>query len=170
MKIIATFNKRVINENNNSEITLEVSNLASQELIKSLEKDKVYRITLEEQKSKRTLEQNKIMWLILHEIAVARGGERANDDWEIYLEALERAGAKYEYIAVLPEGVELIKSQFRAVKELNTFMQGGKEFQVLKVYYGSSKMNTKEMNLLLETVKDMAIESGVEDFWTNDIL
>ena len=170
MKIIATFNKRVINENNNSEITLEVSNLASQELVKTLEKDKVYRITLEEQKSKRTLEQNKIMWLILHEIAVARGGERANDDCEIYLEALERAESKYEYIAVLPEGVELIKSQFRAVKELNTFMQGGKEFQVLKVYYGSSKMNTKEMNLLLETVKDMAIESGVEDFWTNDLV
>lgn len=169
MMINCKFLRKNINENNNYEITFEVS-YCSYNVLNKLDKSKNYLVNINEEKAKRTIQQNKTMWLILHEIAVARGGERANDDWEIYLEALERAGAKYEYIAVLPEGVELIKSQFRAVKELNTFMQGGKEFQVLKVYYGSSKMNTKEMNLLLETVKDMAIESGVEDFWTNDIL
>ena len=31
-----------------------------------------------------------------------------------------------------------------------------------KVYYGSSKLNTKEMSLMIEITKDMAVESGVD--------
>lgn len=169
MKIIGDFEKRVINESGRIETTLVVTDYRSKECIKELDLSKEYRITIEEVKSTRTLEQNRLMWDIIHSIGTARGSDRANDDWNIYLECLERAGAKCEYIAVLPSAVDLIKKQFRAVKEMNEFEQNGNVFQVLKVYYGSSKMNTKEMSNLLETVKDVAIESGVEDYWESQL-
>lgn len=101
------------------------------------------------------------MWAIIHEINVARGTERATDDWNIYIEALERAGAKYEYVAVLPDAEELLSQQFRAIKYMNSFEHNGRTFNSYKVFYGSSKMDTKEMTMLLETVLDMATEQGI---------
>lgn len=160
--ITGKFLKRTKTEDGYTELTLLIENYQNQEIIKELEKDIDYRIQFSVVKSKRTLEQNKFMWKIIHEIAVERGTERASeDDWDIYLEALERSGAKYEYIAALPQVEEILKEQFRAVKKLNSIEMNGKTFNTYKVYYGSSKMDTKEMSLLLETIKDMAAEEGI---------
>ena len=163
MKVISKVNKRVINEDGNLELTLEINNLYHQEQIKELKKDVDYRIEIEEVKSTRSIYQNNLMWKIIHDIAIARGGDRASeDDWNIYLEALERTGAKFEYIAVLPQAEDILKKQFRAIKLMNSFEHKGKTFNQYKVYYGSSKLNTKEMSLLLEMVKDIAVENGVD--------
>lgn len=163
MKVIGKVNKRVINEESNLELTIEVNNLFQQEQLKGLDKNKEYRFEIDEIKQARTIYQNNLMWKIIHEIAVARGGVRASeDDWDIYLEALERTGAKFEYIAVLPQAENILKEQFRAIKLMNTFEHKGKTFNQYKVYYGSSKLNTKEMSLMIETIKDMAVESGVD--------
>lgn len=163
MKVIGKVNKRVVNEEGNLELTLEVNNLFQQEQLKSLDKTKKYRFEIDEVKQTRSIYQNNLMWKIIHDIAIARGGGRAGeDDWNIYLEALERTGAKFEYIAVLPQAENILKEQFRAVKLMNTFEHKGKTFNQYKVYYGSSKLNTKEMSLMIETVKDIAVESEVD--------
>lgn len=161
MNFTANYLKKVTNEDGNIEVTFVINNYHDKQIVNELEKETLYRINCSKAKSRRTIEQNKLMWAILHEIAVARGGERANDDWDIYLEALERAGAKYEYIAVLPQAEELLKQQFRAVKKMNSFEHKGNTFNSYKVFYGSSKMNKEEMKLLLETVLDMAAEYGI---------
>lgn len=161
MNFTANYVKKVTNEDGNTEITFVINNYRDKELVKELEKDTLYRINCNVVKSKRTIEQNRLMWAIIHEINVARGTERATDDWDIYIESLERAGAKYEYIAVLPEAEELLKQQFRAIKLMNSFEHNGRTFNSYKVFYGSSKMNTKEMTLLLETVMDMAAEMDI---------
>lgn len=163
MKVIGKINKRAINEEGNLELTIEIANLYQQEVAKALDKSKEYRFEIEEVKSTRSIYQNNLMWKIIHDIATARGGDRASeDDWNIYLEALERTGAKFEYIAVLPQAEDILKKQFRAIKLMNSFEHKGKTFNQYKVYYGSSKLNTKEMSLLLEMVKDIAVESGVD--------
>lgn len=161
MNFTANYVKKVTNEDGNTEITFVINNYRDKELVKELEKDTLYRINCNVVKSKRTIEQNRLMWAIIHEINVARGTERATDDWDIYIESLERAGAKYEYIAVLPEAEELLKQQFRAIKLMNSFEHNGRTFNSYKVFYGSSKMNTKEMTMLLETVLDMAAEMDI---------
>ena len=161
MNFTANYLKRVVNEDGDTEVTFKISNYRDKESIKELQKDVPYRISCNVIKSKRSLEQNALMWKIIHEINVARGTERATDDWNIYIEALERAGAKYEYLAVLPEAEELLKDQFRAIKLMNSFEHNGRTFNSYKVFYGSSKMNTKEMTMLLETVLDMAAEMGI---------
>ena len=163
MKAVGKINKRVVNEDGNLEITFEINNLHLQEQLKTLDKTKNYTIDIEEVKSNRSVYQNNLMWKIIHDIAIARGGDRASeDDWNIYLEALERAGAKFEYIAVLPQAESILKKHFRAVKLMNSFEHKGKTFNQYKVYHGSSKLNSKEMTTLIEMVKDMAVESGVD--------
>lgn len=163
MKVVGKVIKRVINEDNNLEVTIEVPNLFHQEQVKELAKEKEYRFEIDEVKQVRSIYQNNLMWKLIHEIAIARGTDRASeDDWSIYLEALERAGAKFEYIAVLPQAESILKEQFRAVKLMNSFEHKSKIFNQYKVYYGSSKLNTKEMANLLEVVKDMAVENEVD--------
>lgn len=162
MNLTATYLKKVINDDGATEITFSVNNYRDKQLVKELEKDNVYRLNATIARSKRTIEQNKLLWELIHEINVARGTERATDDWQIYIEALERAGAKYEYIAVLPSAENLLREQFRAIKQMNSFEYNGKTFNSYKVFYGSSKMDKKEMGLLLDTVMDMAAELGIE--------
>lgn len=164
MRIIGKPIKRVINEDGYSELTILVENFRNQQLIKELEKDKDYRIEMNVVKSLRSIEQNSFLWKLIHDISIHFNGERASDedDWDIYLTALERAGAKCEYIAVLPEAEKILREQFRAIKLTNSFEYNGNKFNSYKVYYGSSKMNTKEMTLLIETVMDMAHECGID--------
>ena len=163
MKVVGKVNKRVVNEDGNLELTIEVENLYQQEQLKELVKNENYRFEINEIKSQRSIYQNNLMWKIIHDIAIARGGERASeDDWSIYLEVLERTGAKVDYIASLPEAEGELKKHFRAIKLMNSFEHKGKTFNQYKVYYGSSKLNIKEMALLLEMVKDIAVESGVD--------
>ena len=164
MKIVGKPIKRVVNEDGNVEITLLIENFRNQQLVKELEKEKEYLIEFNILKSKRSIEQNKMLWKLIHDISQCINGERANDedDWNIYLQALEKAGAKYEYIAVLPKAEKILKQQFRAVKLMNSFEHNGRTFNSYKVYYGSSKMNTKEMTLLIDTVLDMAAECGID--------
>ena len=161
MNFTANYLKRVVNEDGDTEVTFKISNYRDKEIIKELQKDVPYRIGCDVIKSKRSIEQNKLLWSLIHEINVARGTERATDDWDIYIEALERAGAKYEYMAVLPEAEGLLKENFRAVQYMNSFEHKGRTFNSYKVFYGSSKMNTKEMTMLLETVLDMAAEMDI---------
>lgn len=161
MNLYGRYIRRLTDEDGKTEITLSLYSIADTEISKQLEKGELYKLSLTRANSKRTNEQNKLMWALIHDIAVARGTKRANDDFDIYIEALERAGAKFDFIQVLPVAETLLKEHFRAIKFVNAFEQDGKVWHTYKVFYGSSKMNKEEMNLLLETVMDMAEECGV---------
>ena len=160
-----TFNARYVrksrNEDGRLEITLEVNSVHDEVIIEEIEKA-LYRVNMTPVKSKRTIQQSKYLWSLIHDISVARNGlPTSDDDWDIYLEALEKAQAKFEYVACLPEAYELLKRQFRATKIMNEFEHNDKKFLQLKVFYGSSKMDVKEMAKLLDTVIMMAQEEGV---------
>lgn len=163
---MSTFNANYVrksrNEDGRLEITLEVNSVHDEQIIEEIEKA-LYRVSMTPVKSKRSIQQNKYLWELIHDISVARTGlPTSDDDWDIYLEALEKAQAKFEYVACLPEAYELLKRQFRATKIMNEFEHNGKTFLQLKVFYGSSKMDVKEMAKLLDTVIMMAQDEGVE--------
>ena len=115
--------RKYINEQGHAEIVLELNSYLDGQLVKSLEKDVLYRFKTSEIKSKRSLQQNNLMWELIHEISVSRNSELAtnDDDWNVYIEALEKAQAKFTFIAIKPEALKLLKDNFRAVKELNRF-------------------------------------------------
>lgn len=119
-----------------------------------LDRNKQYSIDIKEPKSKRTLQQNKYMWALINEIAK----KQYQDEMEVYIQALEEANAKYTWLKGLKETKEELLKVFRAVK-ITRYDEDG--FAIFKCFYGSSKMNTKEMSELLEIIISWASELGI---------
>lgn len=161
----AKYIRKITTEEGRTEITLELNSYMDNQVVSQLEKGSLYRLKWAEIKSKRSIQQNNLLWSLIHEISVGRNSEMAtsDDDWDIYIEALEKAQAKCEIIAIRPEAIPMLKESFRAVRELNRFVtEKGVEMAQCKVFYGSSKMDISEMGKLLDTVIMMAQEQGIE--------
>lgn len=115
-------------------------------------------------KSKRSLEQNRMLWALLGKLAEATSGnsrKSTTEDW--YVELLEEANIKSEFLLGLPESEESLKQSYRVVKQVETRTLNGKEVIVYKCSKGSSKFNTKEMTDLIDTVLDKLAELGIVD-------
>ena len=115
------------------------------ELLK-LDMDKLYTVEIREPKSKRSIEQNKMLWQLIHAIAK----KQHQDDNEVYCALLERADALSDYIITAFEMEDYLRKCFRGVRFVRKQEVNGKDCNIYKVYIGSSKMNTKEMTELLD--------------------
>lgn len=170
MKIVGKIKELMMDIEGRGMATFTLENLHHMQMIKELDREKTYSIDIKEAKSKRSLQQNKYLWALLSDIDKRVNGERSNDEWSIYINALERTGAKYEYIVCIKEAEELLKENFRAIKFIKNVDVNGKEGCMFKCFYGSSKMNTKEFSLLIETVLDMAQAVGIETTYYENLL
>lgn len=165
MKVIAKFKDILQDFNGNAIASFIIENFTHKNMLQGLDPSKEYSLEIKEVKNKRTLAQNRYMWALLHEIDIAING-RATDEMDVYVLCLERANAKFEYIACLPEAEQALKENFRAVKFIKKVDLNGKEGNMYKVFIGSSKMDTKEMTVLIDTVLDIAEQVGIEtDYW-----
>lgn len=126
------------------------------ELLK-LEMDKLYICEIKQPKSQRSLEQNKLLWKLIHSIAK----ETYQDDMEVYCAVLEKADALSDYVITATDMENALKKSFRGVKFIRMQEVNGRECYVYKVYIGSSKMDTKEMNELLEVTMQICEELGI---------
>ena len=123
-----------------------------------LDMDKVYICEIKEYKSKRSLEQNKLLWKLIHRIAK----ETYQSDMDVYCTALERADALSDYVITATDMGDALRKTFRGVKFIRMQEVNGKECFVWKVYLGSSKMNTAEMNELIEIAMQICSELGID--------
>lgn len=153
----ATLIRRAVDEDEGVELTFRVKGYSNENIAKALSKNTPFRVALTEVGNKRTLNQNALLWALIHEVAQ----KMSQTDEDTYVNALELAEAKFEYVACLPEAEHILTNNYRAVKLMNSFEHNGRTFNQYRVYDGSSKMNTKEMSKLLETVKQMAIELDI---------
>lgn len=126
------------------------------ELLK-LEMDKLYICDVKQPKSHRSLEQNRLLWKLIHSIAK----ETCQDDMDIYCAVLEKADALSDYVITATDMEDALRHSFRGVKFVRTQEVNGKECYVYKVYLGSSKMDTKEMTELLEVTMQICGELGI---------
>ena len=122
--------------------------------------EKEYSLELKEVKSKRTLQQNKYMWALIH--SIAHHESMNQDEVEIYSLALEEANSKYIYLMGTPEAEDELRKNFRAVRVVRPTVENGKEFIVYKCFIGTSKMDTKEMKKVLDIIIAWAEELGIE--------
>lgn len=127
------------------------------ELLK-LDMDKLYVCEVKEPKSKRSLQQNKMLWQLIHSIAK----EQHQDDMEVYCALLERADALSDYIITAYEMEDELRKCFRGVRFIRKQEVNGKECNIYKVYIGSSKMDTKEMTELLDIAIQLCAELGIQ--------
>ena len=123
-----------------------------------LDMDKFYVCEIKEPKSKRSLEQNRLLWKLIHLIVK----ETYQDDFEVYCAVLERADALSDYVITAVDMAEALRKTFRGVKFIRMQEVNGKDCFVFKVYLGSSKMNTAEMNELIEITMQVASELGID--------
>lgn len=114
-------------------------------------------------KSKRSIEQNRLMWKML-DLLSEKVHRRKDSDlvWQTYIIMLERFGAKYEYLMALPEAEKMLKEQFRASVKIEEREYNGKTMNIYKCYYGSSKFNTKEMTEFINSIQEELRELGVD--------
>ena len=126
------------------------------ELLK-LDMNKLFICEMKEPKSKRSLEQNKMLWQLINTIAK----KQHQDDMEVYCALLERADAKSEYIITAYDMDDDLRKCFRGVRFIRKQEVNGKDCNVYKVYIGSSKMDTKEMTELLDITLQLCAELGI---------
>ena len=122
--------------------------------------NKEYMLELKEVKNKRTLQQNKYMWALIHQIA--HNSNMNQNEIDVYSLALEEANAKYIYLLGTPEAEDELRKNFRAVRVVRPTIENGKEFIVYKCFIGTSKMDTKEMTKVLDIIISWAEELGIE--------
>lgn len=125
-----------------------------------IEPNKEYVLELKEVRSKRSLQQNKFMWALIHRIADHK--DMNMKEIEIYTSALEEANTKYIYLMGIKEAEDELRKNFRAVKVVRPTIENGKEYIIYKCFVGSSKLDTKEMNKLLDIIISWAEELGIE--------
>ena len=118
---------------------------------------KYYDITIKEPTSKRTLQQNKMLWGIIHAIAKDTG----QNDNEVYCAMLEKADALSDYIITATEMEQALRKSFRGVKFVRMQVVNNKDCYIYKVYLGSSKMTAKEFSELLDITIQTACELGI---------
>ena len=134
--------------------------------LQKLDMDKFYICEIKEPKSKRSLEQNKLLWMLIHRIAK----ETYQDDEDVYCAVLERADALSDYVITATDMGEALRKTFRGVKFVRMQEVNGKDCYIFKVYLGSSKMNTSEMNELIEITMQVCAELGIDtrEEWYED--
>ena len=169
MKLVGNYSRNGKNENFETEITFTIRDNYKY-LIQNLDKNELYSIKISKAKDRRTEQQNKYMWALIGEIDKARNGDRSNDDYEIYIEALIRAGAKFTHLLVEPQAESMLRENFRAIQLVRTIKVKDKIFNDYKCFYGSSTMDKKEMHDLIETILDMASECGLNIVYWKDVL
>ena len=113
-------------------------------------------VNISEYKNARSLAQNRLLWVLLEYLGRSQG----QTAFDCYIELIEAANAKYEYIECLTEAVPTLQEVFRCVKVIEE-RKGGKT-ALCKVFYGSSKMDTAEMKKLIDAVFDRLAAIGVD--------
>lgn len=127
-----------------------------------LDKDKVYTLTIEEKKTKRTLDQNSYYWSLLFQLASAlktSSNELHDTLIKRYTEPILIPLLK----EVNPDGY------FRYYDEYKNTLINDKEAIYYKVYKGSSEMNTIEFKGLLDGLISECRECNIEVMTEDEI-
>lgn len=147
-------------------IDTDLSEYHIQKLMQEIERVEMYEVTIKQHKESRSVKQNKLLWAIIEKVSdEVNGSHREDDIWNVYKELLRRANVKYEIVAAEKKAKHILDEHFRYVEELPNSLttQKGRTLIAYKCYIGSSKFNTKEMNELIEAIKDYAAEYGIVD-------
>lgn len=161
VKIIGNFERRGLTEDGDMEITFRIDKYSYNWISACRElKNEPYAIEISKPRSKRSNDQNALLWKIIHDIAEHEDGHLAKD-WDTYCALLELTDAKHTDLVAPAEAEEDFRKVqgLRAVKVLRPAQQDG--YLIYRLYPGSSTFNTKEMTKLIEVALDYAAKIGL---------
>lgn len=166
MKAQANKIKLTVDEQGNAELVLSLhkANLPSikndlSKLKQRLQSGKVLDVEIKEHRERRSLDANAYMWTLLDKMAEKLPESKD----ELYEKMLIEYGV-FETVTIKKEAVDtFIKQCGMPVKRLGSGFVNGKEFEHLRICFGSSGYDTKQMSRLLEGIvrecQDLDIET-----------
>lgn len=127
-------------------------------------KGKLLAVEIKQHRQKRSLDSNAYLWMLLQKMAEVLHTSKD----ELYLLMLERYGV-FTHIIVKPNVVEMVKREWRTVRELGEVTVNNKTGMQLQCFFGSSTYDTKQMSTLIEGVVSECHEIGIETLTPDEI-
>ena len=100
-------------------------------LSETLDISKKYDIEIKEHNKKRTVDQNALAWKLINEISKVTD----NDEWDVYISALEQANVKADYILAFDDAEESLKRVYRVVKKIDKTREENNRLRTENYYY-----------------------------------
>jgi hypothetical protein len=118
----------------------------------NLPEDKEYE--LKEHKKKRTLDQNSYYWKLLNELS----SKLKIPSTELHFELIKKSCPFEEYLVPYEANLRGIEYYI----EKGKIERNGKYFKTIRVYVGSSKLDTTEMGILLDNLIEECKLQGIQ--------
>jgi hypothetical protein len=129
-----------------------------------LNDEKVKTCKIGHKKKRRSLNANSYAWVLITEIA----NKLRISKEEVYLQMLKRYGQS-SVISIVDEAVPQFMRSVKYAEEFGKGTVNGKEFTHIKVYMGSSEMDTKEMAILIDGIVSEATELKIPTMTPSEI-
>lgn len=170
MRLKGKINDVVKNSKGDVIVSFAIDNYSIRDIIDKTNENEIYSIEIKKWKDKRTLDQNSLLWALISEIDKTINGVATPDsEMSIYISALLKAGAKYTTMVVEKKAEMMLREKFRAVQFLHNYATDD-NYGVYRLYYGSSKMTKEEFALLIDAIKQIAYDCGVEMKYWEEVL
>ena len=124
-----------------------------------LDQDKIYEV--KEHKEKRTLNQNSYYWKLLNELS--RKLKISSD--ELHFELIKKSCPFEEYLVPYEASLRGIEYYI----EKGKIERNGRLFKTIRVYVGSSDLDTKEMTMLLDNLIEECHEQDIETITPDEL-
>ena len=136
-----------------------------------LNDEKIKVCKIDHYKKKRSLNANSYAWVLITEIA----NKLRTSKEEVYLQMLKRYGQS-SVISIINEAVPVFMKSVKYAEEFGKGTVNGKDFTHIKVYMGSSEMDSKQFSILLDgivsecellsipTLEDLEIRRLIEEW------
>jgi hypothetical protein len=121
---------------------------------KMLELDQEKQYELKEHKKKRTLDQNSYYWVLLGKLSQ----KLRIPQEELHYELIKRSCPFTEIL--VPDEADLRVIEY--YEERGKITKNNKLFKIIRVYVGSSKLDTTEMGILLDNLIEECKLQGIE--------
>ena len=121
------------------------------DLLTNETKEKV--LTLDYKKKRRSLNSNSYAWVLITQMAdVLRSSKE-----EVYFQMLKRYGQS-SVVSIVEDAAEVFKKSVKYCEEFGQSLLNGKNFIHIKVFMGSSEMDSKQMAIFIDGIVSEANE------------
>lgn len=127
------------------------------EKMKQFAPGEVVKLEIKRQKDKRTLKQNRYIWLIISMIDEKINGY-CSDEMNIYCQIIEQAKIKTDYIQTLEGAKKRLEDIYRVVKEIE---KRGNSV-LYRCYLGTSQFTKEEMTRFIEVLINRAYQEDID--------
>lgn len=127
------------------------------EKLKQFAPGEVVKLEIKRQKDKRTLKQNRYIWLIISMMDEKINGY-CSDEMNIYCQIIEQAKIKTDYIQTLEGAKKRLEDIYRVVKEVE---KRGNSV-LYRCYLGTSQFTKEEMTRFIEVLINRAYQEDID--------